>query len=152
MEGKNDEFLNQKEERSKYLLKEIEKYFKKMKEHSPSELKEEIHNSLDQFNILTQSSERDQLIEKIDRLNTIINKTSDIINNYDDIDEKTKRYLTEIKKSMYKLNAMEKKVSSIRKSYHNGEYEGDYLNGKREGKGTYIYDSGDRYEGGYKMI
>ena len=39
-----------------------------------------------------------------------------------------------------------------RKYYYNdGErYEGDYVNGKREGKGIYYFKNGDKYEGDFK--
>ena len=35
-----------------------------------------------------------------------------------------------------------------KKTYHNGDiYEGQFVNGKREGKGKYFYKNGDKYEG-----
>lgn len=35
--------------------------------------------------------------------------------------------------------------------YTNGDlYEGDYVDGKKEGKGVYIYRNGDKFEGQYK--
>jgi Uncharacterized protein conserved in bacteria len=34
--------------------------------------------------------------------------------------------------------------------YPNGEiYEGQYVNGKKEGNGTYTYSNGDKYVGGF---
>ena len=35
--------------------------------------------------------------------------------------------------------------------YNNGDrYEGDWRNGKKEGKGIYYYNNGDRYEGDWR--
>ena len=140
---------NPKEERGKLILKEIENNFKQMTKNSPSELKDEIQTSLDYFSTITKGPE-DQCLDKLDVLNTIVNKTSDRIKKSKNVNEETIKYMQEIKKSMYKLNTIENKPSKIRKEYHNGKYEGDYLNGKREGKGIYIYNSGDVYEGEYK--
>ena len=36
------------------------------------------------------------------------------------------------------------------KIYNNGRYEGQMLNGKREGKGIFYYNDGGRYEGNWK--
>ena len=36
------------------------------------------------------------------------------------------------------------------KNYDNGKYEGDFINGKREGKGIFHFQNGDRYEGDFK--
>ena len=150
MELTTEENSNPKEERGKLILKEIENNFKQLTKNSPSDLKEEIQTSLEQFNTLTQGTEKGQPLEKLDILNSIINKTSDKIKKYKNINEETKKYMQEIKKSMYRLNVIENKPSYIRKEYHNGKYEGDYLDGKREGKGIYKYNSGDKYEGEYK--
>ena len=139
-----------KEERGKLILKEIENNFKQMTKNSPLELKDEIQTSLDQFNTLTQGTENNQYLDKLEKLNTIINITSDRIKKFKNINEETKKYMSEIKKSMYKLNSIENKPSIIKKEYQNGKYTGDYINGKREGKGIYIYNSGDKYEGEYK--
>ena len=35
-------------------------------------------------------------------------------------------------------------------TYNNGRYEGQFRNGKREGKGIYYYNDGNRYEGDWK--
>ena len=53
---------------------------------------------------------------------------------------------------MYKLNTIENRPSYIKKEYNNRKYEGDYINGKREGKGLYIYNSGDNMKENIKMI
>ena len=34
--------------------------------------------------------------------------------------------------------------------YNNGKYEGDWVNGKREGKGVMTYANGDKYDGFFK--
>ena len=36
------------------------------------------------------------------------------------------------------------------KTYDNGRYEGQLINGKKEGKGIFYYNSGSRYEGDWK--
>ena len=45
---------------------------------------------------------------------------------------------------------MKNMSSCIAKIYKNVKYKGDYLNGKREGKGIYKYNNEDIYEGEYK--
>ena len=91
---------NQKEERGKLILKEIENNFKQMTKNSPTELKDEIQTSLDYFSTITKGPE-DQCLDKLDILNTIVNKTSDRIKNYKNVNEETIKYMQEIKKSMY---------------------------------------------------
>ena len=120
MEVTTEENSNPKEERGKLILREIENNFKLMTKNSPSELKDEIQTSLEQFNTLTQGPEKDQCLDRIDILNTIINNTSVRIKNFKNINEETKKYMSEIKKSMYKLNSIENKPSYIKKEYHNG--------------------------------
>ena len=120
MEVTTEENSNPKEERGKLIIKEIENNFKQMTKNSPSELKEEIQTSLDYFNTITNGQE-DPYLDKIDVLNTIINKTSNRIKKYKNINEETIKYMHEIKKSMYKLNTIENKPSIIRKEYHNGK-------------------------------
>ena len=42
-------------------------------------------------------------------------------------------------------------IGQKKKTYKNGDvYEGSFVNGKREGKGTYIFKNGDKYEGDFK--
>ena len=42
-------------------------------------------------------------------------------------------------------------IGQKKKTYKNGDvYEGSFVNGKREGKGTYIFKNGDKYEGEFK--
>jgi hypothetical protein len=140
-----------KEKNRQTILDEINKNFKLLVKNSPPELKEEIQNSFNQFYTLTQGPEKDQYQhEQIEILNSIINTLSRDIKNSENINDETKKYLFDLKKSVYKMNIFENKLTHMKRSYHNGQYEGGYLNGKREGHGVYEYDSGDKYEGEYK--
>ena len=150
MEVTTEENSNSKEEKSNLILKTIESNFYKLTKNIPEELKGEIQNSLDKFNTLTKGPEKSQCLQRLDILNTIINETSDLIKKNKDVNKKTKKYMTEIKKSVYKLNSLENKPSNIKKEYYNGKYIGDFINNKRQGKGKYIYNNGDIYEGEYK--
>ena len=150
MEVTTEENNTAKEERIKLYLKETEKYFKHLLKNSPPELMETIQNSFDQFNTLVLGPEQKPFPERLEELNTVVNKISDKIKTQKNLNEKIKKYMSDIKKLMYKLNSLENKPSYIKKTYVNGKYEGDYLNGKRDGKGIYLYQSGDKYEGEYK--
>jgi hypothetical protein len=139
-----------KEKNRRTILEEIDKNFKLLVKNSPPDLKEEIQNSFNQFYTLTQGPEKDQYQhEQIEILNSIINNLSREIKKNENINEETKKYIFVLKKSVYKMNILENKLTHMKRSYHNGEYEGGYLNGKREGHGVYIYESGDKYEGEY---
>ena len=133
-----------------YLIKEIESNFKQIVKNSPSEIEDDIKNYYNQFITLIKGPEKDKVFDKIDILNTIINQTSDTLKNEDNISKKIQIYMSEIKSSLYQLNSMKNLSSHIVKKYKNGKYKGDYLNGKREGKGIYKYNNGDIYEGEYK--
>ena len=37
-----------------------------------------------------------------------------------------------------------------REDYDNGYYEGNFVNGKRHGRGTYVWNNGDRYDGEWR--
>ena len=38
----------------------------------------------------------------------------------------------------------------VMKKYNDGYYEGDFVDGLKEGMGTYYYENGDKYFGGFK--
>ena len=138
-------------ENENVLLKQIESNFKLIKRKAPSDIEDEIEELYNQFITVTKGEEKDKVFEKIDILNTIINKTSETIKNSKRSKSKElKNYINEIIRSMYKINSIKNIPSHITKVYKNGKYIGDYLNGRREGKGIYKYNNGDRYEGEYK--
>jgi hypothetical protein len=133
-----------------YLTKEMESNFKQLVKNSPSEIEDDIKNYYDQFMTLIKGPEKEKVFDKIEILNTIINKMSVFLKNEEDLPKKIHVYMIEIKSSLYQLNSMKNISSHIVKKYKNGKYIGDYLNGKREGKGVYKYNNGDIYEGEYK--
>ena len=139
------------------LIKEIEPNFDEMKNTIPTEIKEEIITIINKFTTIIkdlesidQSQFKSQFIEKLGPLNSLINSLSQKIKNYPNINPESKKCLTQIKKSMFKLNTLSNNPSIITKLYYNGKYKGDFLNNKREGKGIYIFSNGDKYEGHYK--
>ena len=142
------ENIDPKDEKIQLIIKDIETNFTKIKTSIPPELKEEIITLIDKFLLIINNSEK--IETKLDILNSIINKISQKIKNFENIDEDLKKYMSQIKKSMFQINSLENRPSIITKNYLNGNYKGDYLNGKREGKGIYIYNNGDKYEGEYK--
>ena len=148
MEKDTEENTNSNDGES--LLKEIESYFKQIRKTCPKKISEEIQTLYDQFITLTKGSEKDQIFEKLEILNTIVNNTSEALKSLDKIPKKTQKYLSELKKATYQLNTIKHISSCITKIYKTGKYKGDYLNGKREGKGIYKYNNGDIYEGVYK--
>ena len=141
---------NTNDNEGEYLLKEIDLNFKQIVKNSPDEIRDEIENFYNQFVSITKGPEKELAFEKIDILNTIINNASQTIKDAEDIPKKINKMISEIKKCMYQINIMKNKCLHITKVYKNGTYVGDYLNGKREGKGVYEYNNGDRYEGDYK--
>ena len=51
----------------------------------------------------------------------------------------------------YKIGTLKHKNNSkIRLGYVTGKYTGDYKDGKQTGKGTYVFDNGDKYTGDFK--
>ena len=118
-----------------YLLKEIESNFKQIAKTSPNEIKDDIKELYDQFITLLKGPEKDQIFENLKILNTIINKTSEVLKNAEYLPKKIQKYISEIRSSLYQLNIMKNITSHITKKYKNGKYKGDYLNGKREGRG-----------------
>lgn len=50
----------------------------------------------------------------------------------------------EIRKDLQALNGVQIK------DYEEGKYQGEFRNGKRDGRGIFIYKTGDRYEGEFR--
>ena len=144
MEITTKEEPNSKEsnEQSELIIKEIEINFDEMIKTIPEEITEEIQVLINKFITIIKEQEaldKSHLQEKIGPLNTIINTISQKIKNFKEINDESKKSLSQIKKLMYKLNSILNNPSIITKSYINGKYKGDFLNNKREGKGTYIF-------------
>ena len=150
MEITTTENTNSKEEQEKLILKEIDISFDFLKKAIPTELKEEIEILISQFSEITKGPQKEQYLEKLNILNSIVNQLSQKIKSFEGINEDSKKYLNKIKKFMYQLNSLENRPTSITKTYNNGKYKGDFINDKREGKGIYLYNNGDKYEGEYK--
>ena len=148
MEKETEENTNTNEGES--LLKEIELNFKQIKKNAPNEISSQIQTYYAQFITLTKGSEKDQIMEKLQILNTIVNNTSEAFKSLEKIPKKIQKYLLEVKRALYQLNSLRNISSYTTKIYKNGKYQGEYLNGKREGKGIYTYNNGDKYEGEYK--
>ena len=64
------------------LLKEIECNFKQIAKSSPYEIEDDIKTLYDQFITLIKGPEKDHVFEKLEILNTIINKTSEVLKKY----------------------------------------------------------------------
>ena len=137
MEIKINQNKNPKQEQINSLINEIEQNLDQMKKIIPEEIKEETSTLINQFISIINDQEK-LFIEQLDILNKIINELSQKIKNSENINEETKKCLSKIKKLMYQINTIESRPTIITKSYHNGKYKGDYLNGQREGKGIYI--------------
>ena len=148
MEKETEENTNFNE--GETLLKEIELNFKQIKRNAPNEISEQIQTYYDQFITLTKGSEKDHIFDNLEILNTIVNNMSDAFKEVEKLPKKTQNYLSQLKKALYQLNSLRNISSYVKKVYKNGKYEGEYLNGKREGKGIYKYNNGDKYEGEYK--
>ena len=107
------------------------------------------------------SNINDILYTLIIKLNDIINEINNkrfqeqkTINQLLDISSsltKILKYNDEIKKQL-NMNFIENKKKEIKKEkYPDGSsYEGEFCNGKREGKGTYYFINGNKYEGDFK--
>ncbi len=155
--SKQEENPQNEDAQIKLIIKEIEPNFDEMQNTIPTEIKEEIITIINKFTTITkdlesidQSQFKPQFTEKLGPLNSLINSLSQKIKNYPNINPESKKCLTQIKKSMFKLNTLSNNPSIITKLYCNGKYKGDFLNNKREGKGIYIFSNGDKYEGHYK--
>ena len=151
MENTKIENITPKDEQIQLIIKDIETNFEQMKSNIiPIEIKEEINSLIDKFSFILKDQQINNFIEKLDNLNSIINDLSQKIKQFPNINEDSKKSISKIKKLMYQINSIESRPSIITKKYYNGTYKGDYLNGKREGKGIYTYNNGDIYEGEYK--
>jgi hypothetical protein len=148
MEKETEENTNTNE--GETLLKEIELNFKQIKRNAPEEISDKIQTYYDQFITLTKGSEKDHIYDNLKILNTIVNNTSDTLKSIEDLPKKVRNYLSQLKMALYQLNSLRNIPSLITKIYKSGKYEGEYLHGKREGKGKYKYNNGDIYEGDYK--
>ena len=120
MEKDTEENTNSNDGES--LLKEIESYFKQIRKTCPKKISEEIQTLYDQFITLTKGSEKDQIFEKLEILNTIVNNTSEALKSLNNIPKKTQKYLSELKKATYQLNTIKHISSCITKIYKTGKY------------------------------
>ena len=69
-----------------------------------------------------------------------------VINN-----RKSRRKSSKLRNSNKSTDAAPDLKNIITKEYDNGLYQGEMQNGKREGRGMMYYNSGDKYEGEYKI-
>ena len=87
----------------------------------------------------------------IQRLGNIITKMNYIINenkkNVELIRNDISTLYNKLNKRFDELN-INNNIKEIK--YDNGRYVGQFVNGLKEGKGIYYYNSGSRYEGDYK--
>jgi antitoxin component YwqK of YwqJK toxin-antitoxin module len=94
--------------------------------------------------------------------NNIIQRIKDIIVKMNNLINDNKKNTELIRNDIQALNnniskqfedLKNKNISIINnqtKIYDDGKYEGEFKNNKREGKGIFYYNNGDRYEGDYK--
>ena len=118
MEKETEENTNTNEGES--LLKEIELNFKQIKKNAPNEISSQIQTYYAQFITLTKGSEKDQIMEKLQILNTIVNNTSEAFKSLEKIPKKIQKYLLEVKRALYQLNTLRNISSYTTKIYKNG--------------------------------
>ena len=150
---KENTFPTNKEESNKLnktIIGEIELDFALLQKIIPNEIKDEIIILINKFTLITKTLEETELDKKIGNLNSLINQISAKIKSIENINIETKKLIKKIRNSMYKINTAINNPSIITKTYKNGKFMGEYLNEKREGKGIYIFNNGDKYEGQYK--
>ena len=99
----------------------------------------ELNNIIQENNIY---SKLEKLLNLYNKMN--LNKTE--LNNIISYEERIKNLEAKIKEIQSQNNQITYQI----KDYENGRYEGEFKNGKREGKGIYYYKDGDRYEGEFK--
>ena len=88
------------------------------------------------------------------KLNALIKTINDELANLKNISKN----IQNINNNMNALNAKFDKMNSGNsqnsvlgtEEYENGRYFGELKNGKKDGKGVYYYNNGDRYEGNWK--
>ena len=100
----------------------------------------------------------DDLNKEFENIIKVKNVKEDLNIKIFEFEEKIKIYenlIDKIKKEYNILNsqydeAINNKTLFLSKDFSNGKYEGEFKNGKREGKGIMYYNSGNRYEGEFK--
>ena len=110
------------------------------------------------------SNNNNLLAEIINDLNQLMNQSKDeliiktlgiIINKMNNIIEENKKNLDLIREDINKLHIKFDKlnintISNQEIKYNEGRYVGEFLNGLKDGKGTFYWNDGDRYEGDFK--
>ena len=90
-----------------------------------------INIQLKNINVLFNNINED-INKNVEKLKTLLNESINILEN---------------KFKNIKLND---KINKEELKYNDGRYIGEVVNGKKEGKGIYYYNDGDRYEGDWK--
>jgi hypothetical protein len=127
-------------------LKNINDNFELIKSKVSKTLNTELFNCIEQFKKLYKKKMN---IEKIKKLNSIINKSYNIVKNSKKLDKEITNLMNEIIRSMYKLNNDNNINVRVIKKYDNGIYEGEFKNGKIDGEGTIII-KGKKFKAIYK--
>ena len=151
IELKNSDYLNMidKEDNDTVPieLKNIIDNYELIRSKVSKTLNTELFNCIEQFKKLYKKKMN---IEKIKKLNSIINKSYNYVKNSKKLDKEITNLMNEIIRSMHKLNNDNNLNVRVIKRYDNGIYEGEFKNGKKEGYGIYKYNTGDIYEGEFK--
>ena len=128
--------------------KTSEKDYKLMIKLSSEKSEEDIISNNNNNEIIFELKER---IKKTEQKNLLLEyKLNETKENYKNEISKIKKdyYETKAINDLLKNNSSEE--SNKIKEYDNGRYIGGFVNGKREGKGTFFYSNGKRYEGEWK--
>ena len=100
------------------------------------------------MDILEDSNIRNKMKDILDLMNKVINDNKKILdqimNNISNTNDTTKEGENEINE------IISKDLNHKKMDYLDGRYEGEMINNKREGRGTFYFNDGDKYEGEWK--
>ena len=85
----------------------------------------------------------------IDEMNEACNDMFDFMREKK-LGKKLKNTIIETILAVYHINQVFNRSTIYIKQYDNGRYEGEMVDGKREGKGKFYFITGDYYEGDFK--
>ena len=140
-----------KEEILKGNLNAIKDNILKIKEEAEErEFKILVKSSKTLEKCLTNIGDNYEKSEKnIDEMNEACNDMFDFMRE-NKIGKKLKNTIIATILAVYHINQVFKRSTIYIKQYDNGRYEGEMVDGKREGKGKFYFITGDYYEGDFK--
>lgn len=95
-----------------------------------------------------------EIITKLEKVVTDLGKTkkdSNIVNKIKEAIEMTNKVINDNKSNFEEIRKDLQALNGVQiKDYEEGKYQGEFRNGKRDGRGIFIYKTGDRYEGEFR--